>query len=106
MTYSIGMSSTPRIVAMSMPENTAMPITLRDSAPAPDAVSSGTTPRMNANAVMRMGRNRSFAALSAASMSGFPWSYSIFANSTIRMAFFAARPMSMISPICANTLFT
>ena len=41
-----------------------------------------------------------------ASMSGFPDSSSIFANSTIRIAFFAARPMSMISPICAKTLFT
>ena len=44
-----------------------MPITLRASAPAPDAVSSGTTPRMNAKAVIRIGRNRSFAAVSAAS---------------------------------------
>ena len=55
-----------------MPENTAMPITLRASAPAPDAVSSGTTPRMNANAVIRIGRKRSFAADSAASTSGLP----------------------------------
>ena len=48
---------------MSMPEKTAMPITLRASAPAPDAVSSGTTPRMNAKAVIRIGRKRSLAAL-------------------------------------------
>ena len=48
-----------------MPENTVMPITLRASAPAPVAVSSGTTPRMNAKAVIRIGRNRSFAASSA-----------------------------------------
>ena len=48
-TKSIGIRQTPRIVAMSIPENTAAPITLRASAPAPVAVSSGTTPRMNAN---------------------------------------------------------
>ena len=45
-----------------------MPITLRASAPAPDAVSSGTTPRMKAKAVIRIGRSRSFAADSAASI--------------------------------------
>ena len=89
-----------------MPEKTVMPITLRDSAPAPVAVSSGTTPRMKANAVIRIGRKRSLAAFSAASTSGFPWSNSIFANSTIRIAFFAARPISMIRPICAKMLFT
>ena len=89
-----------------MPAKTVIPITLRPSAPAPDAVSSGTTPRMNAKAVIRIGRKRSFAADIVASMSGLPASSSIFANSTIRIAFFAARPMSMISPICAKTLLT
>ena len=90
---------------MSMPENTAMPITLRDSAPAPDAVSSGTTPRMKAKAVIRMGRSRSFAA-AARRRRGPSLLVLTFANSTIRIAFFAARPISMMSPICANTLFT
>ena len=94
------------MVAISIPEKTVMPSTLRASAPAPDAVSSGTTPRMNANAVIRIGRKRSLAAFIVASMSGLPDSSSIFANSTIRIAFFAARPMSMISPICAKTLFS
>ena len=83
---------------MSMPEKTAMPITLRASAPAPLAVSSGTTPRMKAKAVIRIGRKRSLAASSAASTSSLPCSCSIFANSTIRIAFFAARPISMIEP--------
>ncbi len=81
-------------------------MTLRASAPAPLAVSSGVTPRMNANAVIRIGRNLSLAALSADSTSSMPFSCSIFANSTMRIAFFAARPMSMMRPICANTLFT
>ena len=42
-----------------------------------------------------------FAAMSVASTSGFPFSYSSLANSTIRMAFFAVRPISMTRPICA-----
>ena len=95
------------MVATSMPENTVMPITLRASAPAPDAVSSGTTPRMNAKAVIRIGRKRSFAAEQRRlHQRPCPASCSIFANSTIRIAFFAARPISMIRPICAKTLFT
>ncbi len=91
---------------MSIPENTTMPITLRASAPAPDAVSNGTTPRMKAKAVIRIGRSRSLAAPSAASYRLLPCSCSTLANSTMRIAFLAARPMSMMRPICANTLFT
>ncbi len=94
------------MVAMSIPANTVIPMTFRPSAPAPLAVSSGVTPRMNANAVMRIGRNRRRADSSAAVATSFPCSWSIFANSTIRMAFFAARPMSMIRPIWAKMLFT
>ena len=40
-----------------------------------------------------------FAANMADSKSGLPPSCSIFANSMMRIAFFAARPMSMIRPI-------
>ena len=105
-TNNIGIRQTPRIVAISIPEKTVTPITLRDSAPAPDAVRSGTTPRMNANAVIRMGLNRSRADEIAASITPMPWSCCIFANSTMRIAFFAARPISMMRPICAKTLFT
>jgi hypothetical protein len=61
---------------------------------------------MNAKAVIRIGRKRSLAADIADSISPLPESSSIFANSTIRIAFFAARPISMIRPICANTLLT
>jgi hypothetical protein len=104
-TKSIGTSRTPRMVAISMPENTATPMTFRASAPAPVARTSGTTPRMNANAVIRIGRNRSLADSSAALRASLPCSRSILANSTIRIAFFAARPISMISPICAKMLF-
>jgi hypothetical protein len=61
---------------------------------------SGITPMMNAKAVIRIGRNRSRAASSAASTAVLPLSRSIFANSTIRMAFLAARPISITRPIC------
>ena len=106
-TKSTGTSTTPRMVATSMPANTAIPMTLRPSAPAPEARTSGKTPRMNAKAVMRMGRSRSFAASIAASMKPRPFFFwASLANSTMRMAFFAASPTSMMSPICAKMLLT
>ena len=49
-----------------MPLNTDSPSDARELAPAPVAVTSGTTPRMNANDVIRMGRNRVRAASTAA----------------------------------------
>ena len=92
------MMNTPRNVATSMPQKTAVPMTFCAPAPAPLASMSGTTPRMKANAVIRMGRKRSRAASSAASWTGCPPSCFAFATSTIRIAFLAARPMSMMSP--------
>ncbi len=41
-----------------MPPNTTVPIDCWLAAPAPSAVTSGSTPRMKAKEVMRMGRNR------------------------------------------------
>ena len=49
-----------------MPLNTVMPIDFLALAPAPLATTSGATPRMNANEVMTIGRNRARAASSAA----------------------------------------
>ena len=49
-----------------------------------------------------IGRNRSRAASTVASMSGLPSSNNCLANSTIRMAFFAARPTSTRKPICTK----
>ena len=48
-----------------MPVNTVMPIDLRALAPAPVAITSGTTPRMKANEVIRIGRKRARAASTA-----------------------------------------
>ena len=91
----------PTRVAALMPNTTAVPSTRRAEAPAPLAVASGSEPKMKANEVIRMGRSRRRAPAIAASINGVPRSYSSLANSTMRIAFFAARPISMTSPICA-----
>ena len=84
-----------------MPPNTAVPSDLRALAPAPVANTSGSTPRMNANEVIRIGRNRSRAASTAASRdrSG-PVPRRSRANSTIRIAFLLASAMISTMPIC------
>ena len=54
-----GVSRTPKSVTPSMPLKTAVPSDQRISAPAPVAITIGTTPRMKANEVIRIGRRRS-----------------------------------------------
>src|SRR3954465_13322984 len=49
----------PKAVTPSIPLKTASPRARRISAPAPRAMTSGTTPRMNASEVIRIGRSRS-----------------------------------------------
>ena len=92
------MKKTPTVVAVSMPANTPVPSECRLAAPAPLAIISGATPKMNANEVIRIGRNRSRAASIAASRTPSPRCRSSLANSTIRIAFLAARPTTVISP--------
>ena len=101
------MMNTPRNVATSIPQNTAVPMTFCAPAPAPAARISGTTPRINAKAVMRIGRNRNRADSSAASSTDIPsCSCFAFANSTMRIAFLAASPISMMRPIWTYTLLS
>src|ERR1700680_330909 len=69
-TKNVGTNSTARQVEAIMPENTVMPIDLRALALAPVASTSGPTPRMKANDVIRIGRNRARAASIADSNSG------------------------------------
>ena len=77
-----------------------MPIDLRALAPAPVASTSGTTPRMKANDVIRIGRNRARAASTADSSSGLrSRTCSSSATSTIRIAFLADSAISRIMPI-------
>src|SRR5262249_42832581 len=98
--YSTGMKNTPSAVATNMPPHTAVPSDQRECAPAPLATTNGTTPRMKANEVIKIGRKRNCAAATAASTIVSPSrSCCSLANSTIRMAFLAARPMSITRPI-------
>ena len=61
-----GTNATVSSVEPSMPVSTAMPIDFCALAPAPLASTSGTTPRMKANDVIRIGRKRERAASTAA----------------------------------------
>ena len=100
-TKNSGMNSTAMNVAASMPPMTPVPIECRLAAPAPVESASGSTPKMNASDVMTIGRKRSRAASTAASLSPMPPSRCrCAANSTIRMAFFAAKPTSVTRPTC------
>ena len=56
-----------------MPPMTTVPRTRRETAPEPEAIQSGTQPRMNAKAVIRIGRNRILAPVSAASAMLLPF---------------------------------
>ena len=82
-----------------MPNKTAVPSDCRISAPAPVATASGATPRMKAKEVIRIGRSRVRAACTAPSSGVAPSSSFWRANSTIKIAFFAARPTSTTKPI-------
>ncbi len=98
-----GTTSKFNTVEMAIPPTTAVPSDSRLAEPAPLAKTSGRRPAMNAIDVMRIGRNRVFAADTTASLADLPVARCCFANSTIRMAFFAASPMSITYPICAYT---
>src|SRR6202012_3872695 len=63
-----GTNTTARQVEASIPVETERPIDLRALAPAPVASTSGRTPRMKANDVIRIGRSRALAAATAASV--------------------------------------
>jgi hypothetical protein len=63
----------PTKLASNIPPITVVPMICRATDPAPEAVHSGTVPRMNANEVIRIGRKRSRAPSSAASTSGLPF---------------------------------
>jgi len=71
----------------------------RAPAPAPLENASGATPRMKAREVIRIGRKRRRAASSAAAEVERPSPFLSTAYSTIRIAFFAARPSSVTMPI-------
>ena len=82
-----------------IPPNTTVPMACWLAAPAPVATISGTTPRMKANEVITMGRNRRRVASTAASVMDMPSrSCRSRANSTIRMAFLLASAIISTRP--------
>ena len=83
-----------------MPLNMLSPSDIRPLAPAPVASTSGTTPNPKANEVIRIGRNRSRDASTAAQKIGLPWTIRPSrAISTIRMPFLADKAIIRMSPI-------
>ena len=88
-----------------MPPITPVPMARWAPELAPVAMASGSTPRMNANDVIRIGRKRRREASSVDSTRPLPSAYRSFANSTIRIAFLADRPMMVIRPTLKNTSF-
>ena len=101
-TNSIGYKKTPSNVARVIPPNNAIPITLRASAPDPDAITNGNTPKIKEKAVINIGLNLDFAALRAASKRVNPFLNSSLANSTINIAFLAAIPINITNEIWAG----
>ena len=96
-------TNTTANVAVIIPPITPVPIACWLAELAPVAIANGTTPRMNARDVMMIGRSRNRAAFKVASIKSSPWSYRSLANSMIRIAFFADRPMMVIKPTLKNT---
>ena len=86
-----------------MPPITPVPIERWLAEPAPLAMASGSTPSVKAIEVMMIGRKRRCAACSTASTALLPCACSSLANSMISTAFFADRPMMVISPILKYT---
>ena len=61
---------------------------------------------MNASDVIRIGRSLRRAASTAAAHRSRPWSSRCLANSTIRIAFFAASPISTMKATCVRMLLS
>ena len=95
----VGTKKIARNVAATIPPMTPVPTEWRAPAPAPVEIARGSTPRMNASDVIRIGRKRRRAASIAAADGVSPSWFLSTAYSTIRIAFFAARPSSVTSPI-------
>ena len=98
--YSDGVKNMPRHVAASIPAKTVEPSDCRDAAPAPCANINGMTPMMNASDVIRIGRKRRRAASVAASQSRRRGSAVRARTRRSARAFFAAKPMTKMMPIC------
>ena len=89
-----------QIIPINIPPMAPVPSVLLPLAPTPLANISGNRPITMASEVIRIGRRRADAPSTAAETMLMPdWRRSR-ANSVIRMAFLANRPISMIRAIC------
>ena len=80
---------------MTVSDNDLLP-----TAPAPPSTASGIIPITMVETVIRMGRRRSLQAPMAASKMDKPSSRFWMANSVIRMAVLATKPINMMTPVC------
>ena len=99
-TKRLGTMNIWNIIPINMPPTAAVPRERLPLAPTPKANIIGRRPIIIANDVMRIGRRRAPAPSTAAHVMLMPILRRSSANSTIRIAFFANRPISMISEIC------
>ena len=85
-------------MAANIPPTTVVPIICLLALPAPELRAKGKVPTINAKEVITMGLNLKLAASIVASKSYIPSLNLSIANSTIKIAFFADNPTSVISP--------
>lgn len=97
--YIAGTMNNVRNVETIIPPTTAIPIAIRPCAPSPEAYTNGTNPRIVEILVIRIGRKRCVEAERIASVIPWPASCRWLANSTIKIPFFATKPISMMIPI-------
>ena len=94
------------MVPINNPPTAPVPMALFPRAPIPPANTNGNSPIIKANEVIRIGLRRTRAASIAASIREYQARLRCSANSTIRMAFLAKSPKSMIKAIWKYTLFS
>src|SRR5574337_1181592 len=96
--YIAGTTNSVNSVPIAIPLQITIPIAWRPAAPAPDAITSGTTPKTIAAVVIRIGRSRIEAASSIASRLLRPLACSSLANSTSRMPCLLISTISVTRP--------
>ena len=101
-----GIRITPKTVPKNMHPAAAVPMDLLPIAPAPEAIASGIRPAINAKEVIRIGLKRCVAPSMVASRTDLPSFILRLANSTISMAFFPSKPISITKETCAKILFS
>ena len=99
-TNSAGTMNIWHIIPINIPPMAPAPSVLLPLAPTPLANIKGNSPITMASEVIRIGRRRAEAPSTAAETTLMPERRRSSANSVIRMAFFASKPINMMSDIC------